>query len=360
MNIFKLTLLGLLLTGPVLLAEPAAVVAPSAADPLAEALPILQAKYVDFKALNYKPGDKLSDLIARSNGGISLSPEAASTPVPIVTAGLPDNVIYWRLASFTPKTSWGDLGTQLQSASTSYPSGGAILDLRSNAGPEDIAGAAQVIDFFAAGDDSLFKFLPLVADGHKFGGPVIPAHPFHGPVIVLIDHRTAGAAEVLAARLKGDGALLIGQETSGKGAVFEEQKLSSGKVLRYVAAHVSLADGADLWNHPVVPDIALTVDDHSEKAALMLIRDNHISDVIEESAERHRLNEASLVQGQDPEWDAYLASLEKGPVLLSLPPVHDIVLISALDSLRAIRLSQSPVPSQATANASLPASSSIQ
>ena len=55
------------------------------------------------------------------------------------------------------------------------------------------------------------------------------------------------------------------------------------------------------------------------------------------------MSEASLVQGQDPEWDDYLSSLEKGPVLLSLPHIHDPVLIAALDSLRAIRFSQGPI-----------------
>ena len=90
------------------------------------------------------------------------------------------------------------------------------------------------------------------------------------------------------------------------------------------------------------------------------IKDNQISDVIQESAQRHRMSEASLVQGQDPEWDDYLASLEQKPVLLSLPVIHDVVLVSALDSLKAIRLSERTLPAQATANSSTPTSSSIQ
>jgi hypothetical protein len=82
--------------------------------------------------------------------------------------------------------------------------------------------------------------------------------------------------------------------------------------------------------------------------------------VIQESAERHRMSEASLVHGQDPEWDDYLASLEQKPVLLSLPVIHDVVLVSALDSLKAIRLSQRTLPAPATANGSPPTSTSIQ
>jgi hypothetical protein len=331
-------------------------VSPSAtADPLTEALPILQAKYPDFQALNYKPSDHLSDLIARSNGGISLSaPETVAAPVPIVTATLPNDIIYWRLASLTPKTNWSDLARELEVESTRTPYGGAILDLRGNTEKEDVWGAIQIINFFEPGDKYLVNFCPFIAEGNRrrFIGFGISDHPLRGALIVLVNNQTSG--------LKADGALVMGRKTAGKAAVFEERRLTSGQILSYAEANVSLADGIPLWGHPVVPDIDLTVDDHTEKAALTLIRDNHILDVIEESPERRRMSEASLVEGQDPEWDDYLASLERKPVLLSLPVIHDAVLIRALDSLKAIHFSQRPLPAQATADASLPAPSSIQ
>jgi hypothetical protein len=346
MNILKLTLLSLLLlTGLVL-----------QADPLAEALPTLQAKYFDFKALNYKPGDKLEDLIARSNGEISLgAPQTAAAPIPIVTASLPGGVIYWRLASFTPEKSWLDLETQLEQESGN--AAGIILDLRSNVAPDDYHGAAQILGFFAPEDHALSQYDAVGID-HEAR---IPNRPIRLPMVVLTNDETTGAAEALAAFLKADGALVVGRATHGQAVIFEEQKLSSGQVLRFAVENISMADGAPLWGHSVTPDISVTVDDRTEKAALTLIKDNQILDVIEESPQRHRLSEASLVQGQDPEWDDYLASLERRPVLLSLPVIHDAVLIRALDSLKAIRLSQRPSPpAQTTANASPPAASSIQ
>ncbi len=348
---FKSALCLLLLTGPVLAAEP------PAPDPLAEALPILQAKYVDFKALNYKPGDHLSDLIARSNGGISLgAPETASAPMPIVTATLPGGIVYWRLASFTPAKSWLDLATQLEQGSGN--AAGIILDLRGNVAPDDYHGAAQALGLFASGDPSLIGY--QAENSGDSGARSEHHHSLHLPIVVLTNHQTNGAAEALAACLQADGALVVGRSTRGKAAVFEEKNLSSGQVLRFAVATVSMAGGAPLLGHPVVPDLSLPVDDRAEKGALTLIKDNHILDVIEESPERHRMSEASLVQGEDPEWDDYVASLEKRPVLLSLPIIHDVVLISALDSLKAIRLSQRPLPSQATAEALPPASSSLQ
>jgi len=335
MNILKLTTLSLLLlSGPLLRAESASVVSPPAsADPLAEALPILQAKYPDFATLNYKQGDRLADLIARSEGKIALSaPETA--PMPILTATLPDGILYWRLASFAlpPGKNWPDLATQFHQANAAP---GIVLDLRTNATPDDYEGAKLMRNFFDTSVD-------------------------HPPIVVLTNDRTVGAAEAFAGYLQADGAIVVGRPTAGKVAVFQEDKLSSGQVLRYVVPSKDSDDPMSAfkfrtevpaWGHPVVPDIGLKVNDRTEKGALVLIRDNHISDVIEESAERHRLSEASLVKGEDPELDDYLASLEKGPVLLSLPVIHDVVLISALDSLRAIRLSERPLPGDATTTA---------
>lgn len=318
---------------------PAISAAPTAADPMTEVLPILKSRYADFSALHYKEGDHLTDLINRSNGKIRIVTPDTPGPVPIITASLPDGVIYWRLASFMPKKDWAELGGELNSALSTPDLTGAILDLRSNMDSTDYTGARQILGFFAPDDTKTFgdprakASSALLTLDHRFGAPLV----------VLVNPDTTGVAEALAARLKLDGALVIGHATSGGG--YEDHKLTSGQVLRFAVTSSSEALPA------LSPDIALDVNDHNEKAALMLIRDNHISDVIEEPSERHRLSEASLVKGQDPELDDYLLSLERKPVLLSLPVVHDPVLISALDSLRAIRLSQRATPVDAAPNA---------
>jgi len=357
MNIVRFIFLSLLISSaPVLSADQPVAPAAYPLDPTIEGVPLLQASYVDFAALHYQKGDQLTDLISRSNGKIALEPPVITPPVPILTATLPDGIAYWRLASFTPKKDWAALAGDLRTMIDFQHVYGAILDLRSNATPEDFAGAAQVLNFFVPADNSFFRYLPQKGDG-VFQLPMpIPDREFRGPLIVLINGQTTGAAEALAATLKADGALLIGRPTGGTTSFFEAETLSSSRILRFaVAPPASLDPG-----HPLSPDIALTIDDHAEMAALTLIRDNHINDVIQESAPRHRLSEATLVQGQDPEWDDYLASLEQRPFLLSLPVIHDVVLVRAMDSLKAIRLSERTIPTQATANVSLPTSASVQ
>jgi len=251
----------LLFAGQMLRAEPAT---SPPSDLQAEVLPILQANYIDAQKLSAKEGEHLGAIIAHSNGEISLcSPEADSTPVPILTAFLPGNIIYWRLASFTPENGWSGLTTQLDQW-TKQGAEGIILDLRSNIALDDYTGAAQIAGFFAPDGTVLFTGRDASGSDHAYAAKHTGL-PFHQPVILITNNQTTGAAEALAACLKIQGALVIGQTTKGSAAIFEEQKLSSGQLLRFIHAQVFLSDGTELWGHPVSPDIGLTVNEQNEK-----------------------------------------------------------------------------------------------
>ena len=360
-----------LVAAGVLAAEPTvpAPVTPTApltspADPIAEALPFLQAAYVDFPALQYKQGDKLSDLESRAQGKISIIMPGTVAPTPILTAALPDGIAYCRVGSFSPKKDWAGLAGDLRTLIDWDHVVGTIVDLRGNAST-DYAGAAQMMSLLGDGLGPLFKFLPQDKPNFVRLPMTIPDRQLVGPIVVITNGQTAGAAEALAACLKADGALVVGRATSGTG--IEEDKLPGGAILRFATALHRLP--GDTLTRPVVPDIAMTVDDRDEKAALMFIREDRVLDVIQEQAPRKRMSEATLVSGQDPEWDAYLSTLEQTPVLLSLPRVHDPVLVTALDSVRAIRLSgtapAAPVQTtgpaaQAAANDAKAANTSVQ
>ena len=320
-------------------------------DPLPEALPILQSAYVDFSALQPKEGDRLSDLISRSAGRISLvTPDPAPQATPVLTAALPENIAYWRLASFSPKAPGTDLLSDLRQSALSATA--LVVDLRSTTTPDDYKGAAQILQLIAPEDTTLNAFTPSTS-------PLTPA--IQMPLVVLTNAGTTGAGEVLAACLKARGAIIIGRATAGRVAVFSEQKLASGEVLRYVSGAIPTSEEIPLWGKPVLPDVALKVNDRTEKATLMLIRNNHIADVIGESAKRARMNEAALVQGQDPEWDAYLKSLQTADDhYQSLPPMRDTALIHALDCLKAIRLLPKPAPTPARIVSLPPAPTKVQ
>jgi hypothetical protein len=418
MNILRLTLLSLLLlTGPALLADPAAPpqysnetitvtqsakfseipvdaaplppnpTAPTLTDAMqANALSRIKLEYLDYAGLNVKEGESLMDLVARSNGGLQFqrgSPNTltdSNTVSGILTASLPGSCFYIRLSNFTPKAGPGDFDADLHKALAQQPAG-VILDLRNNrcVADRDFDMAALLAGLFDKGPllfsargyepfwnswydwtVAIKAYYPL-GKGRPTNIDAGKSQPLLLPVVVLVNHQTSGAGEVLAATLQRSGALVLGQPTAGRAGVFKPIFLSDTLLLNVLTAKAYLPDGSVLWGYPVVPDIAIAVDERTEKAALTLIKDNQILDVIQESAERHRMSEASLVKGQDPEWDEYLASLERRSVLLSLPVIHDVVLISALDSLKAIRLSQRPSPpAQATVDASSSVSTSVQ
>lgn len=328
----------LFLAGPILRADPT--VSADTSDLLTEAFPILRANYIDSKKLPAKEGEHLSDLIAQSGGAISLcAQEADALPAPMVTAFLPDNIIYWRLACFTPETGWPELAMQLDQW-TGQGAAGIVLDLRSNRAPDDYVGAARIASYFVPAGTLLFTSRNVSGNDCAYTGTHQGA-PFHQPIVLLTDKQTVGAAEVLTACLKDRGALVMGQGTTGKAAIFTEEKLSSGQILRYVSARICLPDGTKLWGHPISPDIDLIANEQNEKNALALIDRHGVLDVIRQTAERHRLNEASLVQGENPELDDYLASHgKKSDASAVKPALQDIALINALDSLKAIRLSQ--------------------
>jgi hypothetical protein len=347
--------LSVLIAGPLLRADPAP-------DLLAEALPVLQSGYVDFSHLQLKTGDRLRDLVDQSQGELELEPAAPNIPPPpILAALLPEQIIYYRFASFVPATGWSDFATQLGQW-MAQGAGGIVLDLRSNASPDDVDGAARVAGFFSPSGTPVFTVEDSRGAVRSYPGTNSGGTLITQPIIVLTDDRTTGAAEALAACLKADGALIMGQGTSGKGALFADKQLSTGQTLRYVVGKVSLPDGSSLWNHPVVPDIGLAVDEKKEAAVLSLIAQNQVLDVIQEPAERHRLSEAALVRGEDPEIETDLISTDgkNNGAAKTAPVAQDRVLVDALDSLKAIRLSQSwtaaPPPGSAATPGVIPSS----
>jgi carboxyl-terminal processing protease len=76
------------------------------------------------------------------------------------------------------------------------------------------------------------------------------------PVAVLVDRRTASAAEILAAALQDHHrALVVGARTFGKASIQLVVPLSAGGALKLTAATYRTPAGHDLHGHGVVPDV---------------------------------------------------------------------------------------------------------
>ena len=154
-------------------------------------------------------------MIAESQGEHQRRACCARPPTRMYSAVLPDNTIYWRAGSFTPATTWDDLTAQTNR--TAATASGLILDLRSNTTPDDFAGALRVARFLSKGQPGLnFRQKRLHLASFRTSD-VLQGSPM---VIVLTNRETRGAAEILAASLQAQGALVMGGATRRQGGHF--------------------------------------------------------------------------------------------------------------------------------------------
>lgn len=154
-----------------------------------------------------------------------------------------NNVAYLRVSRVDAGLA-AELAAAGRSLTASNTIAGVVLDLRF-AGGEDSAAARA-----AAG---------LLADKKV-------SRPFDGPLVILVNGGTHGAAETLAAALRSAGAgLIVGSPTAGTAMSFKEFVLKDGERLLIATAPVK-TDGKALVADGLKPDIAITVNADDERA----------------------------------------------------------------------------------------------
>lgn len=124
------------------------------------------------------------------------------------------------------------------------------------------------------------------------------------PLAVLVNGRTGGAAEALAAVLRQEtGGALVGQATAGTHGVYREVPLADGSRLRIPSGRLRLGDGSVLAAGPIAPDIRVPVAEAAERAFV----ENPVATVKPagpngsasgRSATRRKVTEADLVRAQ--------------------------------------------------------------
>ena len=131
---------------------------------------------------------------------------------------------------------------------------GWVLDMRNNAG-----GLLQ--ESIEVADDFLDQGVILYEDSRS-GESQFDATPgglgLDVPLIVLVNHGTASAAELVAGALRDDGrAILIGQRTYGKGSVQLIFPLSDGSSLHVTTAEWFTPNRTPLERNGLEPDISM-------------------------------------------------------------------------------------------------------
>ncbi len=146
---------------------------------------------------------------------------------------------------------------------------GIVLDLRGNGGGW-VKSAQETIGRFLD-DDAGPAFYEDTDPGPGEMTPVAILNPEAGPsglpLVILVDRNTASAAEIVAGSLRDyDRALVIGEQTFGKGSVQRIYDFSNEASLRVTVAEWYTPSRGRIQEEGIRPDVLLTTDGSSTTA----------------------------------------------------------------------------------------------
>ncbi|HET7267083.1 MAG TPA: S41 family peptidase [Oleiagrimonas sp.] len=133
---------------------------------------------------------------------------------------------------------------------------GIVLDLRSNPGGL-VSAAVGVADTFL--DAGVIVSTRGRVKGSDMRFAAHPGDMLHGaPMVVLVNHGTASAAEILSGALKDNHrAVIMGRRTFGKGVVQTVIPIDATHALKLTTARYYTPDGTSIQAEGITPDILI-------------------------------------------------------------------------------------------------------
>ena len=232
------------------------------------------------------------------------APPASQDPGASVRLRIRDDIATVVIERFTSRS--GELlGRLLTSAMVRGATPrGMILDLRNNLGG-NIAGAIDLAGLFLPPGTPVFLEAQKSARTRIIRTELRPGATTM-PLVVLINGRTASAAEIVAAALQDNGrALVVGSPSFGKGAIQQIFDLANGGELWVTTAYSRAPSGYFLQRHGVVPDVCASLHDAPADAVKAhryrtLLARRRLSLREEEWAELRGLCPPTVFSGDDP------------------------------------------------------------
>lgn len=162
---------------------------------------------------------------------------------------------YVRIASFQSRTTT-DLLKTIADLQKPSPLKGLVLDLRNNPGGV-LSSAIGVSDAFI--NDGLVVYTEGRINGSSHRYTATPGDSLNGaPLIILINGGSASASEIVAGAMQDHKrALIMGNQSFGKGSVQTIQALGNGSAVKITTARYFTPKGRSIQAKGIVPDIEL-------------------------------------------------------------------------------------------------------
>ena len=176
-----------------------------------------------------------------------------------VTAKVLENIGYIRLGAFSEDTD--DRIEEILEDFEDQTLRGYIVDVRGNPGGL-LQQAIAIADYFL--DSGTIVTVQNRREENTFSASAYRSITKR-PVAILIDNATASSSEILALALSDhDHALLIGEESFGKGTVQTLYSLHEGEGLKLTTARYASPQGTTLMEKGITPDIIIADDPETE------------------------------------------------------------------------------------------------
>jgi carboxyl-terminal processing protease len=255
------------------------------------------------RRLRGEPGTKVTVWITREGEGGWQNPKAFELSREVIkvrsveSRSLDNGIGYVRLKAFQQSSS-AELDAALEELKTRGAIRGLVLDLRGNPGGL-LEQAARVADKFLL-DGTIVSTVGF-SEGREEKRAKAPGTEPMYPLVVLVNGGSASASEIVAGALKNnDRALIVGQQTFGKGSVqlvFPEVTPEKAALKLTIAQYLTPGD-VSIQGVGVTPDIELdpmTVDDMEMTLA------THKDGVRERDLSAHLSNARALPAGKPGE-----------------------------------------------------------
>ena len=172
---------------------------------------------------------------------------------------IPNDICYIRLSSFISRDARAEFRDIL---TKNYYKKGFIVDLRSNPGGL-LSNAIAISDMFLDSGDIVST---VDRNNYKETDRATKGVVTRRPVVILINKGSASASEIFSGAMKDNGrAVLVGEQSFGKGLVQEINKLPGGSGINITIQKYLTPNGTDIHKKGITPDVVVKLSDDDIK-----------------------------------------------------------------------------------------------